>query len=65
MTNNPDSSDVPEILAKDVRYFNSIRNYTLALLNAFDSTKLYINQENSELDKVFNVPITFSNYEKV
>lgn len=58
------NNEQPEILAKDVRYFNSIRNYTLSLLNAFDNVKLYINQDNSDKDKVFNVPITFSNYEK-
>lgn len=58
------NKEIPEILAKDIRYFNSVRNYTLSLLNAFDSVKLYINQEDSDLDKVFNVPITFANYEK-
>jgi len=54
----------PEILAKNVRYFSSIRNYTLALLNAFSGVKLYINQEDSKLDKVYDVDITFGNYEK-
>ncbi len=53
-----------EEIAKDVRYFSSIRNYTLALLNGFNSVKLYINQDDSEKDKVYNVPITFGNYEK-
>ena len=56
--------EVPEVLAKDVRYFSSVRNYTLALLNAFNGVELYVNQENSDLDKVFTVPITFNNYEK-
>ena len=58
------TKETPELKAKDVRYFNSIRNYTLSLLNCFDSTPLYINQDGSELDKVFSVPISFSNYEK-
>jgi hypothetical protein len=56
--------DAPEILAKDVRYFSSIRNYTLALLNAFNGIELYVNQNDEELDKVFTVPISFGNYEK-
>lgn len=58
------AEETPKVLAKDVRYFNSIRNYTLSLLNAFDGVQLYVNQEGSELDKAFTVPITFSNYEK-
>lgn len=56
--------ETPEILAKDIRYFNSIRGYTLALINAFNGVELYINQEDSELDKVYTVPISFGNYEK-
>ncbi len=57
-------SETPEILAKDIRYFSSVRNYTLALLNAFKGVELYINQEDSELDKVYTVNIKFGNYEK-
>lgn len=58
------SNKIPEVQAKDVRYFNSIRNYTLALLNGFNAVKLYVNQDNSQKDKVYIVPITFGNYEK-
>ena len=57
-------TEVPEILANDIRYFSSTRNYTLALLNAFNGVELYVNQDESELDRVFTVNITFGNYEK-
>ena len=50
--------------AKNIRYFNSIRGYTLALLNAFNNVKLYVNQPDDEKDKIFTVPISFGNYEK-
>jgi len=58
------SLEIPEIEAKDVKYFNSIRNYTLSLLNAFNGVHLYVPKEDSKLDKVFNVPVSFANYEK-
>ncbi len=55
---------VKEEYAKDVRYFSSVRNYTLALLNAFGGVNLYINQEDTTLDKVYELDIKFGNYEK-
>jgi len=47
---------------KDVMYFNSTRNYTLALLNAFNEVHNYVENESNE--KSFTVPISFGNYEK-
>ncbi len=56
-----------QIKALDTRYFNSTKNYTLSLLNAFDNIKYYVQeiQENEYIyDKSYKVPITFGNYEK-
>ncbi len=56
-----------QIKALDTRYFNSTKNYTLSLLNAFDNVKYYVQeiQENEYIyDKSYKVPITFGNYEK-
>jgi len=47
---------------KDKLYFNSTRNYTLALLNAFNNINTFVDSGPSE--KAFTVPITFGNYEK-
>jgi len=47
---------------KDVMYFNSTRNYTLALLNAFNEVHNYVENETNE--KSFTVPLSFGNYEK-
>lgn len=50
------------------RYFNSTKNYTLALMNALNDVRYYVpfkEDESSEFtDKSFKVPITFGNYEK-
>ena len=46
-----------------VRYFNSTRNYTLALLNAFNGIKYWVDDPEI-LQKAFTVPISFGNYEK-
>jgi len=46
-----------------VLFFNSIRNYTLAILDAFNNVKQWTKNE----DGTFNeseIPITFGNYEK-
>ena len=48
---------------KDILYFNSTRNYTLALLNAFNGIPLYIEEQGAN-EKKFIVPISFGNYEK-
>lgn len=49
---------------KDKRYFSSIRNYTLALLNAFNDVKYWVDDESKNNQKEFTVPISFGNYEK-
>lgn len=49
---------------KDKRYFSSIRNYTLALLNAFNNVKYWVEDEPNNNQKEFTVPISFGNYEK-
>ena len=47
---------------KDLVYFNSTRNYTLALLNAFNEVHNYV--QDGDKEKSFTVPISFGNYEK-
>lgn len=49
---------------KDKRYFSSIRNYTLSLLNAFNNIKYWVDDEPKNNQKEFTVPISFGNYEK-
>lgn len=48
------------------RYFNSTKNYTLSLLNAFDNLYYHtLAEKNAEFtDNAYKVPITFGNYEK-
>ena len=53
-----------ETEAKDRKYFSSIRNYTLSLLNAFNNIKYWVEQEGSISQKEFIIPISFGNYEK-
>ena len=56
-----------QIKAKDRKYFNSTKNYTLSLLGSFDGIEYYIPEYQNEkykYDKVYTVPITFGNYEK-
>jgi hypothetical protein len=44
-------------------FFNSIRNYTLAILDAFNNVKHWVkNEDNTYKESV--IPITFGNYEK-
>lgn len=50
--------------AKDRKYFSSIRNYTLALLNTFNNLKYWVEQEDSNKEREFIIPISFGNYEK-
>jgi len=48
---------------KERKYFGTTRNYTLALLNAFNNVKYWVtDSENKE--KEHTVPISFGNYEK-
>jgi len=49
---------------KDKRYFSSIRNYTLALLNSFNNIKYWVPDEENDNEREFTVPINFGNYEK-
>ena len=50
---------------KDIVYFNSTRNYTLALLNAFNNVQSYVETSDSaHPEKAFTVPVSFGNYEK-
>ena len=48
---------------KDTRYFNSTKNYTLALLNAFNDIKFWVDNDEIE-QKEYRIPISFGNYEK-
>ena len=42
----------PELgIYKDTLYFNSTRNYTLALLNAFNNVPLYIEDQGTKEKK--------------
>lgn len=50
--------------AKDRRYFSSTRKYTLALLNAFNNVKYWVEADNSEFEREYIIPIEFGNYEK-
>lgn len=52
-----------ETEAKDRKYFSSIRNYTLALLNSFNNVKFWVEQE-TEGEREYTIPISFGNYEK-
>ena len=49
---------------KQRKYFSSIRGYTLALLNAFNNVKYWVETEEDETQKEFTVPISFGNYDK-
>ncbi len=51
---------------KQRKYFSSIRNYTLALLNTFNGINYWVEQNDVDetLQKEFIVPISFGNYEK-
>jgi hypothetical protein len=48
---------------KDKKYFSSVRNYTLALLDAFSGVNYWVDHDQEE-QKQFTVPISFGNYEK-
>jgi hypothetical protein len=59
--------DEIKLEAKDRKYFNSTRNYTLSLLSSFDGIEYYVpvtKDGEYKSDRVFRVPITFGNYEK-
>jgi len=62
------NQDTPKLTALDRRYFNTTKNYTLAILNAFDKVQYYVQErdenDNYVVDKLYTVPITFGNYEK-
>ena len=48
-------------------YFNSVRNYTAALLNAFDNVKRWVtktDEDGNPYTDEYTIPITFANYEK-
>jgi hypothetical protein len=48
---------------ENVLYFNSIRNYTLAVLDAFNNVKHWVkNEDGTHKEEV--IPFTFGNYEK-
>ena len=49
--------------AKDILFFNSVRNSTLAILNSLNNIQLYSKGSNGELLST-SIPITFGNYEK-
>jgi len=52
------TSDIENIL-----YFNSIRNYTLAILDAFNNIKQWVkNEDGTHKEEI--IPIVFGNYEK-
>lgn len=53
-----------ETEAKDRKYFSSIRNYTLALLNSFNNVKYWVEQDINTNQKEYTIPIAFGNYEK-
>ncbi len=48
---------------KDKRYFSSTRNYTLALLDAFNGIHMWTETE-GDTQKEYTIPISFGNYEK-
>jgi hypothetical protein len=45
-------------------YFNSTKNYTLSLLNAFNNIYYYTYNQETQQDYGYKIPITFGNYEK-
>jgi len=48
---------------KDILYFNTTRNYTLAILDSFNNVKHWVkNEDGFDVEKV--IPIKFGNYEK-
>jgi len=49
---------------ENILYFNSTKNYTLALLDAFNSVPFFVETDDVKKQRHFNVPITFGNYEK-
>jgi hypothetical protein len=49
---------------KDRRYFSSTRNYTLALLNAFNGIRYWVETDDEVQQKEFTIPLSFGNYEK-
>jgi len=53
-----------EGIHKARKYHSTIRNYTLALLNAFNGVKYWVEQDGRDEQKEFTVPISFGNYEK-
>jgi hypothetical protein len=48
---------------ESILYFNSIRNYTLSILDAFNNIKQWTKNEDGT-HKESKIPITFGNYEK-
>jgi hypothetical protein len=48
---------------ESVLYFNSIRNYTLAILDAFNNIKQWTKNEDGSYNETV-IPLTFGNYEK-
>jgi hypothetical protein len=48
---------------ENILFFNSIRNYTLSILDAFNNIKHWVKNED-ETHKEEIIPITFGNYEK-
>jgi len=60
-------NETTDLYALDRKYYNTIQNYTLALLSAFDNLWFYTqNIQNSKYvnDSAHKVPINFGNYEK-
>jgi len=66
-TENTENTENNKINALNKRYFNSTKNYTLSLLNAFNNLKYYvpiIQNDKYINDEMYKVPISFGNYEK-